>query len=233
MGRIILTREEVRALDRRAIQQWGWSSLVLMENAGRGVVDVLFDVDPALQGTQDPEAVTIVCGKGNNGGDGFVIARHLAIRGVGCRVFLAVPEGEIGGDARANLELLQRSGIPIAAWSEEIPSKSSATSQPARGRWLIDGLLGTGSHGSPRPPYDAIIHWMNAQSCQKLALDVPSGLDCDTGEAAEPTFRADHTCTFAALKVGFEQPASRAWTGAVHVVSIGIPPALLVKKASD
>jgi NAD(P)H-hydrate epimerase len=93
--------------------------------------------------------------------------------------------------------------------------------------WIVDAMLGTGAHGEPRPPYDAAIDWMNAQSCKKLAIDVPSGLDCDTGQPAVHTVRADHTCTFVASKLGFTQPAAKQFIGRVHVCDIGVPPQLI------
>jgi NAD(P)H-hydrate epimerase len=93
--------------------------------------------------------------------------------------------------------------------------------------WLVDAMLGTGARGEPRPPFDAAIDWMNAQSCKKLAVDVPSGLDCDSGQPAVHAVRADHTCTFAAMKAGFLQPAARPFTGTIHVCDIGVPPQLI------
>jgi NAD(P)H-hydrate epimerase len=93
--------------------------------------------------------------------------------------------------------------------------------------WLVDAMLGTGAKGEPRPPYDAAIDWMNAQLCKKLAVDLPSGLDCDTGQPAHYTVRADHTCTFAAMKTGFTQPAAKPFLGTVHVCDIGLPPRLI------
>ena len=93
--------------------------------------------------------------------------------------------------------------------------------------WLIDAMLGTGAQGEPRPPFDVAIDWMNAQSGKKLAVDVPSGLDCDTGQPAGHTIRADHTCTFAAMKIGYLQPSAKPFTGEVHVCDIGVPPQLL------
>jgi NAD(P)H-hydrate epimerase len=95
--------------------------------------------------------------------------------------------------------------------------------------WLIDALLGTGAQGEPRPPFDAAINWINARSekTQTLAVDIPSGLDCDTGLPSTHTVRADHTCTFAAMKIGFSQPAAKQFTGTLHVCDIGVPPRLI------
>jgi NAD(P)H-hydrate epimerase len=94
---------------------------------------------------------------------------------------------------------------------------------------LVDALLGTGAQGEPRPPLDAAIDWINSRDAttRALAVDVPSGLDCDTGQPAVHTVRADHTCTFAAMKIGFLQPEARPFTGTVHVCDIGVPPRLI------
>ena len=89
--------------------------------------------------------------------------------------------------------------------------------------WIVDALLGTGSHGDPRPPLDAVIDQLNAHPAMKLAVDLPSGLDCDTGVASRHTVRAQHTCTFVAQKPGFLQPDAGAYTGQVHVLDIGAP----------
>jgi NAD(P)H-hydrate epimerase len=93
--------------------------------------------------------------------------------------------------------------------------------------WLIDAMFGTGARGEPRPPFDTAIEWMNAQPSRKLAVDVPSGLDCDTGEPAVHTIRADHTCTYAAMKIGFTKPSAKPYVGTVHVCDIGAPPRIL------
>jgi NAD(P)H-hydrate epimerase len=95
--------------------------------------------------------------------------------------------------------------------------------------WIVDALLGTGTQGNPRSPFDTTIDAINARAGNPkvLAVDVPSGLDCDTGQPGPPTVRADHTCTFAAKKVGFTQPAAAAYTGTVHICDIGISPEML------
>ena len=109
----------------------------------------------------------------------------------------------------------------------EIESPNELDSHGRGADWIVDAMLGTGARGEPRPPIDAAIDWMNAQPARKLAVDVPSGLDCDTGEPAVHTIRADHTCTFAAMKIGFTQPAAKPFTGTVHVCDIGVPPRLI------
>ncbi len=234
----VLTRQECREIDRRAIEDFGMPGLVLMENAGRGCVDVLERL-----GIDGP--VVILCGKGNNAGDGFVIARHLAIRGYECRVLLLSPPAELRGDAAANFGVLRQMNVPIVevgVASGAVPSGGTHAGPPRLGGptfeldvhardadWLVDALLGTGAVGNPRPPFDAAIDWMNARSpsIKLLAVDVPSGLDCDTGEPSAHTVRADHTCTFAAMKIGFLQPEAKPYVGMVHVCDIGVPPSLI------
>jgi NAD(P)H-hydrate epimerase len=203
-----LSREQVRAVDRRAIDVYGMSGLVLMENAGRGCVDVLQSL-----GCGGP--VAVVCGKGNNAGDGFVIARHLSIRGIAVKVLLTAPAAELRGDAAANFAIILKCGLPILDFSE---------SELSGADWIVDALLGTGSTGAPRPPMDVAIRAMNASPARKLAVDLPSGLDCDTGVPADPTFRADHTCTFVATKLGFANPLAAPYLGQVHILDIGTPP---------
>ncbi|WP_146443511.1 NAD(P)H-hydrate epimerase [Botrimarina colliarenosi] len=213
-----MNREEVRAFDRDAIERLGLPGVVLMENAGRGCVEVLERL-----GVGGP--VLVVCGKGNNGGDGFVIARHLAVRGYDCRVALGADPADLAGDARVMFEALTHCGVPILDESGVnaglMLQELDALSRDAA--WIVDALLGTGVKGSPRPPYDTLIDWMNGEGGRRLAVDLPSGLDCDTGEPGSPTVRADHTCTFVAPKVGFANPAAAEFLGELHVLDIGAP----------
>jgi NAD(P)H-hydrate epimerase len=210
----VLTRQQVREVDRRAIQDYGMSGLVLMENAGRGCTDTLCHV-----GIGGP--VVICCGRGNNGGDGFVIARHLDLRGFATRVLLFCDPGSIGGDAAANLAILRHCDVPITVVDD---STLSQLEQELNGaNWIVDALLGTGARGEPRPPLDDVIRQLNRQNARRLAVDLPSGLDCDTGQVANTTFRADHTCTFVAAKAGFLAETARGCLGQVHVLDIGVP----------
>jgi NAD(P)H-hydrate epimerase len=217
----ILSREQCREVDRLAIEEYGMSSLVLMENAGRGCADVLCEL-----GIESP--VVIVCGKGNNGGDGFVIARHLEIRGKDVRVLLLASIKELSGDGRVNCEVLRHTNVPVYELSESKGGIDAWLSEHGSGGgWLVDAMLGTGATGSPRPPFDAAIEWFNRQVARKLAVDVPSGLDCDTGEASRSAVRADVTCTFVALKPGYNSASAAQHTGEIRVLDIGAPRALL------
>jgi NAD(P)H-hydrate epimerase len=210
-----LTREQSRRVDQLAQQEFGFSGLVLMENAGRGVADVLCRLGIAAP-------VAICCGKGNNAGDGFVIARHLDLRGHKVRVLLWAEPSELAGDAAANFHILTKTDVPIEIFGAAHDS-ARLDNLLAGAAWIVDALLGTGSRGEPRPPIDAVIDAMNAAAAPKLAVDLPSGLDCDTGVPAGHTIRAAETCTFVAAKVGFVAPAAAAHTGRVHVLDIGVP----------
>jgi NAD(P)H-hydrate epimerase len=241
-ARFVLTREQSRRVDHIAIHEYGIHSLVLMENAGRGVVDVLLGIDPSLgrvRETHQPgdagnglvrfthPSVAILCGKGNNAGDGFVIARHLAIRGVDARVVLLCPPTELAGDARVNYEILARAAAPLvdasAAALDAAALERALDRHVGGAAWLVDAMLGTGATGEPREPFRTAIAWMNRQSGRRLAVDVPSGLDCDTGAAAAATVRASVTCTFVAAKPGLVAASTAEFVGQLHVVSIGVP----------
>jgi NAD(P)H-hydrate epimerase len=228
MSTLALTRAQSRELDRLAVEKYGMSSLVLMENAGRGCVDVLEKI--GIKGH-----VFVLCGTGNNAGDGFVIARHLHIRGHDVRVMMLSDKSEyqLRGDAEVNCRLLE--GNVERSW--HTPPDDDPWPTPAflpgmldfhadGATWIVDALFGTGFQGEPRPLFAGAIDWMNARSrkTKLLAVDIPSGLDCDTGQPSSHTVRADHTCTFAAMKVGFTQPAAKPYLGKVHVCDIGVPP---------
>ena len=203
-----ITRQQSREVDRRAIQQYGMSGLVLMENAGRGTVDVLCRLAESEPGGR-LRHVAVCCGKGNNAGDGFVIARHLDIRRVEVRVLIWADPAELAGDAAANFHILRQTSVPI----DVLDNRHDAARLAERligADWIVDALLGTGAGGEPRPPLDEVIDQLNAAAAKRLAVDLPSGLDCDTGAAARHTIRADATCTFVAMKRGFTAPARRS-----------------------
>lgn len=236
MPPLVLTRDQVRRVDALAIERYGMTGLVLMENAGRGAVDALLAFDPSLRGSAESERrdapqVVILCGKGNNAGDGFVIARHLDVRGVAVRVLLLAPPSELAGDAHANYSILQHTDVPIVDVS---PSAiEPLLEQHAAGApWLVDALLGTGATGEPREPFATAIRWMNAQPARRLAVDLPSGLDCDTGEPTNATVRADLTTTFVAAKPGFLVPQAKLYVGELRIVDIGVPPRLVREAAA-
>ncbi|MEM9185224.1 MAG: NAD(P)H-hydrate epimerase [Planctomycetota bacterium] len=240
-----LTRAQARAIDRYAIHELGYPGPVLMENAGRGCVDVMDCLGAEAPLPDRPIVrvpVVIVAGKGNNAGDGFVIARHLALRGHEVRVALGAAPHTLSGDALTafgmltpcRVTILDLTGVHAGEMLAELDGLSAGLADPGQldsgetAAWIVDALLGTGAEGAPRPPFDALIDWINAERAtdprkRVLAIDLPSGLDAGTGEASPTTVRADHTCTFVAPKVGFQNPAAAEWLGEVHTVEIGLP----------
>lgn len=229
-----LTRDAVRDVDRRAIEEFGLPGIVLMENAGRNAAALVHALATA---DGPPAAVGIVCGKGNNGGDGFVIARHLENLGHPVRLLLAfTPEdaptdtrGVPKGDAAINLHVARRSGQIIRCLEGAGPDRWAGELHDAT--WIVDAVLGTGATGPARGPIATAIDAINASrsrgNARVFAVDLPSGLDCDTGRPLGPCVRADVTGTFVASKAGFARPESDAFTGSVHVLDIGVPRALL------
>ena len=217
---MLLSRNEVRELDRRAIEEYGLPGVVLMENAGRGCALLLHEL--RVQGP-----VVICCGKGNNGGDGFVIARHLDNGEIPVKVLLFGKSAELAGDAAINYRIIAKSGVPIEQVETQPLDGDKLNHELAAAQWIVDALFGTGLKGAMRPPFDQVIAAINGSGAQVLAVDIPSGLDCDTGQPLGPTVRADHTATFVSLKKGFANPAAQEWLGSVHIIDIGIPRILI------
>ena len=215
-----LSRDEVRALDRRAIDEFGVPGVVLMENAGRGAVEVLRELGVSGR-------VVLCCGKGNNGGDGFVMARHLDNHRVPVRVLLFARPEELAGDAAVNYAIIARAGLPIEVFAASPLDEKHLQGELAAADWVVDALFGTGLAGPVRPPFDRVIAAINACPARVLGVDIPSGLDCDTGRPLGSTVRARHTVTFVAQKKGFAEPAAQEWLGQVHVVGIGAPRRLM------
>ncbi len=213
-----LTRAEVREIDRRAIEEFGLPGVVLMENAGRNAAALLHERAPAAR-------IAIVCGKGNNAGDGFVIARHLVNHGHDVRLLLACDPAEYRGDAAINWHVVEKMGIR----AEKLAAASSAAWEQALAGadWIVDALLGTGATGAPRGAIATAIEAVNAVAERDhvgvFAVDLPSGLDCDTGHAPGVCIRANLTGTFVARKVGFDRPGAAAYLGDVQVLDIGAP----------
>jgi NAD(P)H-hydrate epimerase len=212
-----MTRDQVRAFDQHAVEQLGIPACVLMENAGRGAAQILQSL-----GIHGP--VVICCGKGNNGGDGLVIARHLSNANLDVRCLLFADPEELSEDAALQWNIVQAMELPAEIWADEKLDEPTLTSILASAEWIVDALFGTGLTGAVRPPLDRVIELVNASGVNVLAVDIPSGLDCDTGEPMGSAIRAKHTITFVAPKIGFENLASKAYTGRVHVADIGVVP---------
>jgi ADP-dependent NAD(P)H-hydrate dehydratase / NAD(P)H-hydrate epimerase len=239
---LVLTAVEMREADVAVARTLGVPTLRLMETAGRGVAAV---VRRELGGR--PGRVTIVCGGGSNGGDGFVAARQLALAGLSVRVLLASPKAKVQGDAAAALAALEQLGsvtvedgsawVDEATWRARIEGTGAEAGAGKRGvpgdavvdgvvdvvvDAVVDAIFGTGFRGSVREVPAAALRAMNAAGGRKIAVDIPSGLDADSGRAAGVVFRADVTATMGARKLGLVIDAS-APVGRLEVVDLGAP----------
>jgi NAD(P)H-hydrate epimerase len=216
---LILDREHSRRVDQIAMRVFGMSGLVLMENAGRGCAEHLLSA--GINGQ-----VVVCCGPGNNGGDGLVIARHLAIAGVRVNVLVAAKPEQLSPDAAANFSIIAKTAAaPIClpgANGEEI-ARRIAPGKGSQVAWVVDALLGTGTQGRVRPPLDRWIRAINSVGLPVLAVDIPSGLDCDTGQAEGECVRATETCTLVAKKPCFLREPGKSFAGKVSVIGIGVP----------
>jgi NAD(P)H-hydrate epimerase len=223
---ITLTREQVRRVDELAIHRYGITGLVLMENAGRNAAAI---IDRAY----GPSGRAVIfCGSGNNGGDGCVIARHLHNAGWSVRVVLAGDVSRMTPDTSANYRVIETMGLaPHVA--VEIATQQAAASSITPEDIAIDALLGTGFSGEVRSPLAELIHAINSASKRAVvAVDLPSGLDCDTGTPGRSTIRADLSITFVARKRGFDSPEAVPYLGRIEVADIGAPRALVAEVAA-
>ena len=218
-----MTTAEIRELDRRAIQELGIPGIVLMENAGAGAARVAREMLGKGLGP-----VVVLAGPGNNGGDGYVVARHLANAGVSVVVYLFAAKEKVGGDARTNLEIIRKMRIPIA--SAENAEFGELERQLSVAVLIVDALLGTGTTGEVRPPIREVIEMANRSKRRVLALDIPSGLHPDTGEVLGAAIRATVTATFLTPKLGFTKKEGPKHTGRLAVCDIGIVPSMIPGK---
>lgn len=213
---LLMTCEECRQIDRRAVIEFGVPGLCLMENAAVAAVTVArtFLKD-------DNDGVVIVAGGGNNGGDGLAMARGLSTLGIRCEVVLMKPADSLAGDARDNYDLFR--GLPNAVL-HEIPDKpDNLTPILVRNNLVVDGLLGTGYSGSLAPEYRRAIEIVNLGGKPILALDLPSGLNGDSGKARELAVRATACVTFGGVKVGLTVADGPAYSGRLYMGDIGAP----------
>ncbi|MCU0913407.1 MAG: NAD(P)H-hydrate epimerase [Planctomycetes bacterium] len=217
-----MSRDEVRRVDAWAIEEIGVPGVVLMENAGRSCAELI----QQKLAHQAEARVCLFCGTGNNGGDGFVIARHLLNAGLRARTVLCGAREKVRSDARINLEILERLGHPVELLDP-------GTDQPAvrvqtfagDADVVVDALFGTGLHGEVQQEHRRLLEAIDGLAKPVLAVDIPSGLDCDTGRPLGAAVRAAWTVTFVAMKKGFlAWPEARHYTGEVYVAPIGIQP---------
>ena len=218
----VMSRDEVRRVDAWAIEEVGVPGVVLMENAGRSCAEL---VRQKLAGVEAPK-VCIFCGTGNNGGDGYVIARHLLNAGFSVRIVLCGERDKVRGDARINLDILERLGHTIESLdpgSEDLSVHVGAFAGDAD--MVVDALFGTGLRGELNSEFRTLIETINDLGRPILAVDIPSGLDCDTGAPLGAAIRAAYTVTFVAVKKGFLASAEAShYTGELSIASIGVEP---------
>lgn len=224
MTGLILTRDQVRQIDQRAIDDYAMPGVILMENAGGNAANIIGQ----NYGHLPEKRVAIFCGPGNNGGDGFVIARHLHNAAWQVRIVLAADEDKLTGDALINFRIVRRMPIPI----EPIRPGDAAIGWA---ELLVDALLGTGFSvsGEVRDPLGELIGRINAAGKPIVAVDVPSGLDSQTGQPARSTVKADLTVTFVAVKSGLVEPEAREYVGKIVTADIGVPKELIRKIAEE
>ncbi|MCC6661678.1 MAG: NAD(P)H-hydrate epimerase [Phycisphaerales bacterium] len=223
------SRHALAEIDRLCVERYGLPSIVLMENAAIGASRLALTEFRLAPGAR----ALIACGTGNNGGDGLAIARHLHNAGVATRIVMAGPETRLTPDAATNYRAVRAMNLSV---TEGGAATCCAAVAAWRGDLLIDALLGTGLSTPVHPPLDGFIAAMNdsaAAGAPVLAVDLPSGLDCDTGEPLGVAVRATLTASFVGRKKGFGNPAAAAYTGRVVCVGIGAPRDLVDRLAED
>jgi len=219
---LYLTRSQVRLIDRRSIQDYHIPGVVLMENAARGVAQVA----RKMLGGNRGGPVLILCGGGNNGGDGLAAARHLHNGGADVSILLTTDPAKYSGEAKSNWEI-------IVAMRLRTASADPATIAAMTPALVVDAIFGTGLAQPPRPPFAEIVQAIHGSGAPILAVDIPSGLDCDTGLPLGPAcVKATHTATFIAQKAGFAKPGAAQYLGEVSVWDIGCPRELVEEVAA-
>jgi NAD(P)H-hydrate epimerase len=218
----VATAEEMQELDRKAIETYRIPGIVLMENAGRGAAEVISNFFPEIH----KKKVAIIAGKGNNGGDGFVIARYLLNQGIYVRVYLLTDPKGLRGDAETNFSIFHRIKGEIVS----VPSSKDyikVKRDLEKFDILVDGIFGTGLDAEVRGYYREVIDHLNTLQRPIVAIDIPSGLDADTGKPLGTAIRASLTITFGLPKIGHLIPPGLDYVGKVRVIDIGIPKRLV------
>jgi NAD(P)H-hydrate epimerase len=218
---IRLTRQQVRQIDRLAVARYHIPGEVLMENAAIAAANAATGmIGPGRQGE-----ILILCGGGNNGGDGLAIARHLHNRRFDVKIFLTADPAKYTGEARTNWQIVQAMNLPATRSEPEAIARESPI-------LIIDAIFGTGLTQEPREPFGQIVAAVHQIGAPILAIDIPSGLDCDTGvPLGKACIRAQRTITFVAEKAAFASVHARQYLGEVLVGDIGCPRELVMEAA--
>lgn len=218
----LVTAEQMRQVDRETIENYGIPGPELMENAGRGIAE---RIAAAVMSSVIGSSVAVICGKGNNGGDGFVVARHLAEMGARVTIYYLGPPEKMSDDCRLNFDRAKQMEIAMTEVSsiEDLP-------EVLTDEYIVDAIFGTGFSGSPRGLAGELIEYINEHDEHTvIAVDMPSGLNADTGEHEGAVVQADYTFPLALPKYGLYVSPGRELAGAVSVVPIGVPDEVLAK----
>lgn len=215
----IVTANEMQQMDRKTIKSFGVPGRILMENAGREAVRIFLKTFDGLSGKK----VGIMAGRGNNGGDGFVMARYLAQKNISVTVYLLSASSRLTGDAAANFRLLAPLHIPVYELSDHDAFSRVKVSMRQQDIW-VDAILGTGLNSDVRGYFKKVIEFINRRGKPVLAVDIPSGLNADTGQPCGVCIRAHTTATFGFAKIGHILFPGAVYTGDLEIVDIGIPP---------
>ncbi|MDA3792025.1 MAG: NAD(P)H-hydrate epimerase, partial [Desulfobacula sp.] len=219
----LVTANQMQEMDKKAIESFGIPGLVLMENAGRGAFDYLLRKFKDIK----TKKIAVLAGRGNNGGDGFVIARYLIEKGIHVTIFLLSSKDKVTGDAKINMTLAQKLCDRSSTCSIiEIPDADTFKNQKAPillHDLFIDAILGTGINSNIKGFFKDAIELINASQRPVFSVDIPSGLHSDTGQPLGVAVRADATATFAFAKTGHILYPGNRYTGDLEVIDIGIP----------
>lgn len=215
----LVTAQEMREIDQKTVEEYGISGLVLMENAGLAV----FRTVQEILGPLTDKTVLIICGRGNNGGDGFVAARHLVNHGGRVRLMLAADPEALTGDARVNYDIWRRMGQKVYSVADR-NSLQVLHLALMQADLVIDALYGTGFRGEVKDRLKRLVEAVNESDRVVVSVDMPSGVDADTGAVRGAAIMADHTVTFGLPKLGLLLEPGTDYAGTVHVADISIPP---------
>jgi len=220
---ILVTAKQMQEMDRKTIKEFGIPGLVLMENAGRGALEVLVDTFEPIEALR----VAIVAGRGNNGGDGFVMGRYLMEMGVRVSFILLAGRDRVAGDARVNMELAEAL-LPQHPDSQFMEVADGENFDRLRQTILdhdlfVDGIFGTGLNSDVRGFFREVILSLNQSDKPIFSVDIPSGINADTGEVCGVAIEADATATFAFAKAGHVFFPGNFHTGNLEIIDIGIP----------
>ncbi|RKY36622.1 MAG: NAD(P)H-hydrate epimerase [Candidatus Omnitrophota bacterium] len=214
MSENILSGDEALFLDRKAIYHIGIPRLILMENAGRNVAEFL------ESRTQERDKVVIFAGTGYNGGDALVCARHLFLKTRKIVVYMVGNLSKIKPETAIHLRILENLGMRVRNIERKVnPTRVRGDLTDAG--FIVDGLLGTGAIGNLRPPIRDVVEILNSVNVRKVAIDIPTGVDCDSGQVLGVALKADYTVTFKGLKKGMLSPPGNKYCGKIFVTQIG------------